>query len=129
MANYYAVTTAVCGIKCSDEDYEDLIEAISKEKEDEDGEPIQVNFECLLSQENGEQQLYICSDSDYSANIDDVPEPALKVIGRIVEKAGLPYWEFSVGYYCDKPRPGSAGGDAFRIYPDGSVRFAELKWD
>lgn len=52
----------------------------------------------------------------------------LKELGEAIAGAGLPYLE--VGFSCTATRcaPGSHGGGAFRIYPDGHIAKPRVVW-
>ena len=50
-----------------------------------------------------------------------LPDAALVKIGALVARKGLAFLEFGVAFTCSRAVPGSAGGTAFRIYPDGTI--------
>jgi hypothetical protein len=50
------------------------------------------------------------------------------MIGTLIARAGMPHVEFGVALTCDKLRPGSHGGGAFRILPNGLIVYPEITW-
>ena len=130
MANSYAILTANETVKCSQADYDRLVEQLEKEASEElfrnedFDDPSGVDFEYY--KDDGD--LYIYSDEG-GASPENISKELLTIIGEIVGKAGLPYLECGIAYYCDKARPGSAGGSAVRFYPDGELVFGKFLFE
>ena len=76
---------------------------------------------------NGESKaLYLFGEE--CANIDLVPEQALKKIGALVANAKRTYLECGFALYGDRPKPGSCGGAVVRIMPDGEIVSPKVVW-
>lgn len=117
MANDNFIMRAEDSIKCSQENYDMLVEALK------DYSQLEVCYD------NGD--LYIYSESectfeffDNQADWDEV----MGGIGNIIKEAGMKYLTFYYASYCDKPRPASCGGGEFRIMPDGRAVFPKMEW-
>ena len=59
---------------------------------------------------------------------DTYPPEFLRLLGKLIEKNGLPYLEFGEAFTCDRLRVGSNGGGYFRIRTDGSSWEPKITW-
>jgi hypothetical protein len=109
--NYYTLVMADDGLPCTEAEA-DAIDRILQATEEAD-EP------CGFSFEHSGDKGYLKAEEN--GNIDFVPDEALTKIGALVTRAGLPYLECGVSFTASRLVPGSCGGTAFRILPDGSV--------
>lgn len=123
MANYYTHVTCETAIPCSDEDFKLLRDLMDGPVEDDDDDEPHGLVVLLLG-----GHLYINDDSG-SGDIDAIPREARELIGRIMLKDGRNYWEFGISYDCDKPRPGSKGGETVRILWNGVVERPQITWN
>jgi hypothetical protein len=122
MANNYSQAVATNTIPCSRELYQELEGVLEEEVEDLEEEH---GFEVDLE----EGQLHMFTRSECSWEVHALPLRAREIMGRILEAAQLPWWEFGYHFYCDKARPGEFGGGRFRIHRDGSIEFAGMSWN
>jgi hypothetical protein len=113
MANCYFEIIATETIPCSDERFAQLAEALLIHSPDEDG----FTHEMTVTRSDGQLHMY----STEGGEIDLLPQQAIEVIVMILKEANLDFWEFGYCYYCDKPRPGSAGGGIRRILKNGKI--------
>lgn len=121
MANNYCEVVCDDGIPCDDTDYERLLEALEVDEDDPE------HFHGLSAYCDA-GVLFMNSWDDEYGDLDRLPERALEVLGEIITKAGLKYWQFGEAYTCSKPRPGEFGGSKVRINADGSIEYPELVW-
>jgi len=127
MSNYNTFITAENVLKCSKKDFNALSKIWEPKGYDEDGFELESSG-LNLSFDAGEKTLYIYSDEG-SGDIERLPAEALTKLGQIIEAAGAEYLEFGIAHVCDRPRPGSAGGGAFRVYSDGTVKYPARVWE
>lgn len=71
--------------------------------------------------ENG---LYLYA--DYSGDACLLPMDFTKLLGTWVARQNLAFLEIGFATTCSRPERGSQSGGAWRLYPDGSIQFAEL---
>jgi hypothetical protein len=76
---------------------------------------------------NGKGQLYIFGE-EYFNEETFIENGCPEAIGKILKKAKMPYLEFGIAFYGNRARPSSSGGGKFRIYADGHLAWAELKF-
>lgn len=122
MANSYFVVTAEEEVKCSKKEHKALIDLINEQEDEGD-------VSCGLSFEYDDKTKGMYIFSDESANPDDLSKEALEMIGKMIKKSGKKYLELGYANYCDRPRMGSAGGGAFRIYPNGEMVFSKMVFE
>lgn len=116
--NYYCEVVAADTIACSKEDFENL-----KALLDWDSDP---NYDYHGMKVEFYNELHMFSEEN--GILENVPDAALTLIGKIIEKANEPYWEFGISYTATRKSPGAFGGGYARIYPDGNLVFAETTW-
>jgi hypothetical protein len=113
MANCHHEIIARNTIPCSNKRFAQLQAALLIHCPDEDG----FTHEMTAHWSEGQLHMY----STEGGEIDLLPQQAIEVIVMILKEANLDYWEFGYCYYCDKPRPGSAGGGVRRILENGKI--------
>lgn len=113
MPNYNTIITAEAGLPCTKEEADAIGERLRAAWED--GEDKFHGF--TVSYEDGQSFL----EAEESGTPGELPEDVLKQIGALIARAGRPYLEFGCAFTCSRLVPGSHGGTAFRIYPDGSL--------
>lgn len=118
MANNYSIVTAEDLIPCGSEDGKLLEQIFSMDGPDYHG----------LSAEYCADYGGVFIFAEECGNVDELPEHALAMIGKLLKKANLPYIEFGVAFTCDKIRPGSHGGTRFRIDDEGRIVDPILTW-
>ena len=119
MANSYFPVTATTILPCSEEDYNKLEEDYGDVMSD--AGIITIFSKAKYDRDQG---LYIYSDFGIDQETLDNEEGFRKFVGSIIEKAGLPYWEFGEAQYCSKPRVGTCRGTFFRWGKDGVIVWA-----
>ena len=113
MPNYNTIITPEAGLPCTKDEADAIGERLRQAWED--GEDRFHGF--TTSYEDG--QLYL--EAEESGTPGELPDDVLTQIGGLITRAGLPYLEFGSAFTCSRLVPGSHGGTAFRIYPDGSL--------
>jgi hypothetical protein len=131
MSDYYTTFTSEETIKCSEEEFNALVKSIGIEKGGKigGGEVLTATHEeSALSVEFSpkENELYICGEQN--ASVDAIPAKFIEELGKLLKIRKLPFLEFGVAFICSKARPGSHGGDAFRITDGGKLVMAERTW-
>lgn len=124
MANSYTHMTARETISCSEEDFERLQEEIEiarirADDEDTNGSDLAVSLD--------EGQLHVFTDYG-SFDADEIGASVLALLGRIISKAGKPFWLWDYANSSDKLRPGSHGGGSLRVMADGSLEWPTVVW-
>ena len=131
MSDYYTTFTAEETIKCSEEEFNALVKSIGIEKGGKigGGEVLTATHEeSALSVEFSpkENELYVYGEQN--ASVDAIPAKFIEELGKLLKIRKLPFLEFGVAFTCSKARPGSHGGDAFRITDGGKLVMAERTW-
>jgi hypothetical protein len=116
--NHYCEIVASETITCSKEDFENLNALI-----DWDSDP-NYEYHGMKVELHGELHMF----SEENGILENLPEAALDLIGKIIEKAEKPYWEFGISYTASRKCPGAFGGSYARIYPSGGLVFATATW-
>jgi hypothetical protein len=122
MANSYTQCTAEHSVICSKEDFLALLEAYDTHEQND----LFPSFTLDYDENDGEVYFYTADDS---SDPDQLNRHFLTKFGEIIGKAGLPHLEVGVAYTCDKFRENSHRGTAFRIYPNGDLKWAKLVWE
>jgi hypothetical protein len=118
MSNSYTQFTMDDALPCSKELADKIIASLELGEKDEDNcDPhgIQAEFS------DGEIYLF----GEEYANVDNLPDIVLELIGQALKEAGKKYIGFGEGWYGDKARPQSCGGRFGRIYCDGFMEIPE----
>lgn len=116
MANYYTHIVGRELLPATEDEFNKLVELLNKAEEENDAMH-GMNAEYV----DGCIHMY----DDESGTLEEFTDEILHFLGELISKAGWPYWEFGVCWYCDKRRPEGFGGTTARIYPDGGLAFAE----
>lgn len=123
MSNYYTVACANDTFPCTASEAKELNDLLAEPLADEEAEKSGMRVEYDPASKSG----YLVT-ADASANPEALPEKFLKALGKILKRERWPYLEVGVAFTCDSYRPGSHGGDAFRIHHDGTREWAQLLW-
>lgn len=117
MANNYQQVMPEKELPCTKEEAEEIVQALEVD-EDDDHHGFEFDWEgghgYLLANESG--------------NWDELPEAALKLVGKLIAAQGWPFLEFGVAWTCDRMRVGNFGGTKFRILPDGTLEHPQMLW-
>ena len=119
MSNYYTICSAEQTVPCTEEKHAELAALLEAGLD----YPWCPGFE--LSYSPGGVYL---STSEESSNPEALPPEFLQAFGAVIAAAGLPYLEVGVAETCSRNRPGSHGGTAFRIHPDGALTWPLFSW-
>ena len=117
MADNYSQATPHELLNCTEEEHKELSEALNPD-EDYDFH----GFEA--SKYDGFFFFY----AEESYDEDSLPEVFLNLLGKLIKKNSLNFITIGYCYYCSKMRPEEFGGGTFRIYPDGSIIYPEIKY-
>ena len=120
MANYYSIATAQVRVPCSAADFQELEHLIKEEVLDEGGEPAFHGY----TVEYCHGEVYLSTGGEDSAQEVYLPKRFLARMGQVLKNAEIPFLEVGVAFLCDKLRPDSHGGTRFRIYQDGTLKYA-----
>ena len=120
MANYYSIATAQVTVPCSEPDFQELEHLIKEEVLDEGGEPAFHGY----TVEYCHGEVYLSTGGEDSAQEVYLPKRFLARMGQVLKNAEIPFLEVGVAFLCDKLRPDSHGGTRFRIYQDGTLKYA-----
>jgi len=121
MANNYVQCTPAQALKATKEEADILIR-LAEQSEDEcniHG----FTFEYYKKHKSFYMYAGGCGDEN------NLPEPFLTALGKLIQKNKLPYLIFGNAFTCDKMHPGQFGGGSFRIHTDGYVEHPEIVWD
>ena len=124
MANNYSQATMGGTIPCNRDEYLGLIRALDKGQDNEDYEPH--GFTAVPFHNPDYRYFYMCSGE--SCNVDALPKPFLKLLGRLLARNKMRYVSIGVAYTCDKPRPGEFGGYECRITSKGKLVWPTVTW-
>jgi hypothetical protein len=120
--NCYTQVTAEGTVKgVSVNDFEDL-----KEKLENTGLDAEL-WDIKRKGKHEKGDLYLFGEEYFDESL-FIEKGCLKTIGKILTKAKVPYLDFGISFYGNRFRPSSAGGGKFRIYADGHLAWAELKF-
>jgi hypothetical protein len=121
MANYHTIVTGEKGIPCTPKEAEELDAELERAQ-------IHEHHGFSFKREDGPEGLgYL--EADENGTWSELPEKALKKIGELIARQEWPYLEFGAAFTCSRLIPGSHGGTAFRIYPDGTMVDRVEIWD
>lgn len=59
---------------------------------------------------------------------DSFSDELLRAIGKVVTNNKMEFITIDIAYTSDKTRPGSLGGNQFRIYRDGYLEYVEFRY-
>lgn len=108
--NYYSHVTLDEGIPSTEAEFDQLV-AILVRDEDEDPHGLSADYEAgkiyIFGEENGQMSA--------------IPDDALELLGRLINKAGLTRVGWGEAWTADRPCPNSHGGTTGYIYPDGTL--------
>lgn len=125
MSNYYVHAAAERAIPCTEPEAQQIEDFLLHDAE-ESAETAEagcgLHFE--YDPKEGDGYLY----GEEGANVSEMPDDVAKAIGRLVGQAGLPHLEIGVSFTCERCRPGSQGGTAYRLYPDGRLVEQRVFW-
>lgn len=133
MPDYYTHFTGSKVIPCSREEAQPVIDCLRQGtvRHDftwlEENGVIQVKHcEIQVGLEFAQAQLHIFGGEQ--AAVDRVPEKFWPAVGSLLQQKRIPYLECGMAFSASKLNPGSHGGSAFRVYPDGLIVWAECRW-
>ena len=118
MSDYYSIATAQVAVPCSEAGFQELGKLITEEVLDEGGEPAFHGY--TVEYHDGEVYLF----GEDSARESYLPKRFLAGLGQVLKEVGMPFLEVGVAFVCNKLRPDSHGGTRFRIYKDGTLKYA-----
>ena len=122
MSNCYAICTAETALACNDEEHDILSQLLDAPEDDDNFEAH--GFEIERWEDTGHSYIYAEEWCDQHC----LPEAFRQALGEILKRLDLPYLEFGIACWSDKPAPGTAGGAAFRIIQDGSMVEPSVTW-
>ena len=120
MADYYSIATAQVTVPCSDADFHELGNLITEEVLDDGGEPAFHGY--TVEYDAGE--VYLFTGGEDSAQEAYLPKRFLTRLGQVLKEAEMPFLEVGVAFVSNKLGPDSHGGTRFRIYQDGTLKYA-----
>ena len=119
MADYFTHHTSEEFVACSEEQFAKLEELLALDPPANEPDH---GFE--IEYANGSAYLF----AETNGCTGSLPEPFLKFFGSLIHAAGLACLEVSFACTCSKMRPGSHGGGAYRIMPNGDVVYKKRFW-
>jgi hypothetical protein len=124
VTDYYSTMTANEWVACSRQDFDDLNEALQKERQriiEEDDVDL-----CLQVEYSSKEGVFIFSEQYFGD--DDLTDNVCLAIGKFLSSAGHDYLEFSYSQTASRIIARSHGGGCFRIYSDGRIDWPKLVW-
>lgn len=125
MANYYTIVTPNQALPCTAEEANAIRLALL---DGYDCHGFTFNYFPPLRDEPfaGVGEGVLCAEE--MADLSELPDDALAMIGDLITRVGLPWLQFGVAHTCSKVRVGSHGGTSFRILASGTIEEPALIW-
>lgn len=116
--NYYTMMSSDRSLPCTKQEFEEIKALLDANNESD--EP------CGIDCEYDGGEVYVFGEECAQPGL--LPDGVTTILAKLLKRAGVPYLEFGLAFYGDRPAADSCGGTRCRLIATGQIVDPKMTW-